>query len=191
MPIAPAAVRLKVAALALNAAVAGGCATAHAGDQPYRVKLSDIAIPDGATLGQVRRTIQPFPNWTLICDENLKARTKVCNVTQTFVDAGGATAFSWSLAATEGGKPLFILRAPASIGPDGAVVIEPASGQPLAASVEACDTVICIATLPLGPVLTAEIARREPVKISYDVAGGAVVLSAPLNGLAKAIAAIE
>jgi invasion protein IalB len=161
-----------------------------AGDQPFRVRLTDIAIPAGASLGEVRRTIQPFPNWTLICDENLKARTKVCNVTQSFVDAAGATAFSWSLAATEGGKPLFILRAPASVGPDGTISVKPASGKPLAAAVQACDAAICIATLPFGRALGDEITRGEPVTISYD-AGRPVALSAPLNGLAKAIAAID
>ena len=176
-------------ALALSLSLAGA-SQSRAGDQPFRVRLTDIAIPAGASLGEVRRTIQPFPNWTLICDENLKARTKVCNVTQSFLDAAGATAFSWSLAATEGGKPLFILRAPASVGRDGTISVKPASGKPLAAAVQACDAAICIATLPFGRALGDEIARGEPVIISYD-AGRPVVLSAPLNGLAKAIAAIE
>lgn len=174
----------------LAAAILLAVGPALAGEQPYRVKLTDIAIPDGASLGEIRRTIQPFPNWTLICDENLKARTKVCNVTQTFVDAAGTAVFSWSLAATENGSPVFILRAPASLGPKGEVAVKPASGKLLAAAVQACDASVCIATLPLGPALSREIARGEPVAISYD-AGGSVILSAPLNGLAKAIAAID
>jgi invasion protein IalB len=161
-----------------------------AGDQLYRVKRADIAIPAGASLGEVRRTLQPFPNWTLICDENLKARTKVCNVTQTFVDSFGASVFSWSLAATESGNPVFILRAPAAVGPAASVTVTPASGKPLAAAVEACDAVVCVATLPLESTLGLEIARGEPVRISYE-AGGPIILSAPLNGLAKAIAAID
>ena len=161
-----------------------------ADEQLYRVKLTDIVIPDGASLGEVRRTIQPFPNWTLICDENLKTRTKVCNVTQTFTDASGAAIFSWSLAATESGSPVFILRAPAGLGPKATIAVTPASGKPLAAAVLACDVTMCVATLPLGRTLSSEIALGEPVKISYD-AGRPVALSAPLNGLAKAIAAIE
>ena len=178
-----------VFALAISLSLAGASA-ARADDQPLRVKLTDIAIPAGASLGQIRRTTQPFPNWTLICDENLKAHTKVCNVTQSFVDAAGATAFSWSLAATEGGKPLFILRAPANVGVDATIDVKLASGKPLAAAVQACDAKICVATLPFGRALGNEIARGEPVIISYD-AGRPVALSAPLNGLAKAIAAID
>lgn len=159
-------------------------------DEFYRVKLTDIAIPDGASVGEVRRTFQPFPNWTLICDENLKARTKICNVTQTFVDAAGTTIFSWSLAATEGGKPVFILRAPASLGPNGSIAIQPVAAKPLAAKVQGCDARTCVAMLPLGPTLSQEIERSNLVTISYD-ADGPVSLSAPLNGLAKAIAAID
>jgi invasion protein IalB len=161
-----------------------------ADEQLYRVKLTDIAIPDGASLGEVRRTMQPFPNWTLICDENLKTRTKVCNVTQTFTDSSGAAIFSWSLAATESGSPVFILRAPAGLGPKATIAVTPASGKPLTAAVQACDVTMCVATLPLGRTLSSEIARGEPVKISYD-AGRPVILSAPLNGLARAIAAID
>lgn len=195
MPATRATIALSI--VALSHSLAG---TSFAGEQPYKVKLSDIAIPAGASLGEIRRTIQPFPNWTLICDENLKAHTKVCNVTQNFIDASGSTAFSWSLAATEAGKPVFVLRAPASLGPDGTISVKPASGKPLAAAVQACDSQTCIATLPLGRALSDDIAHGEPVKISYEVdshhtgdldATDVVTLSAPLNGLAKALAAIE
>jgi invasion protein IalB len=70
------------------------------------------------------------------------------------------------------------------------IAVTPASGKPLAAAVQACDATMCVATLPLARTLSSEIARGEPVRISYD-AGRPVTLSAPLNGLAKAIAAID
>jgi invasion protein IalB len=163
---------------------------ALANDSAYRVKLTDIAIPDGAALGEVRRTMQPFPNWTLICDENLKARTKICNVTQNFVDAAGAVVFSWSLAATEDGSPVFVLRAPASLGRKGSIAVRPTAGRPLTAPVQACDATTCIATLALASSLKDDIARAEPVTILY-AAERPVTLSAPLNGLARALAAID
>lgn len=159
--------------------------------QPYRVKLTDISIPDGASLGDVRRSFQPFPNWTLICDENLKARVKICNVTQTFADADGATVFSWSLAATEGGEPVFILRVPAHMHLKGPISVKPAKGGALSATVQACDASTCIATIPLNRTLSGEIAAAEPVTVSYEIASGPVTLSAPLNGLARAVAAID
>ena len=33
-------------------------------------------VPQGAELGRYRRTIQPFENWELRCDENLKTKKK-------------------------------------------------------------------------------------------------------------------
>lgn len=48
----------------------------------YRIKPSDVVLPPEVKLGDYQRTIRPFDNWTLICDENLKARKKVCNVSQ-------------------------------------------------------------------------------------------------------------
>ena len=52
----------------------------------YRIKPSDVAVPPDVKLGDYQRTIRPFENWTLICDENLKARKKVCNVSQIIED---------------------------------------------------------------------------------------------------------
>ena len=61
-----------------------------AGQEPvasgYRIKPSDVALPPDAKLGEYQRTTRPFENWTLICDENLQARQKVCNVTQIIED---------------------------------------------------------------------------------------------------------
>jgi invasion protein IalB len=168
----------------------GGSMPALANESAYRVKLTDIAIPKGAALGEVRRTMQPFPNWTLICDENLKTQTKICNVTQNFVDSAGAVVFSWSLAATEDGSPVFVLRAPASLGRKGSIAVRPTAGKPLSALVQACDATTCIATLALAPSLKDDIARAEPVTIFY-AAERPVTLSAPLNGLARALAAID
>jgi len=76
----------------------------------YRLKGPDIVLPPGVPLGQYRRFFQPFPNWTLVCDQNLKTQQVVCNVSQTLVDTKGRQVFSWSLAAEEGGRPYFILR---------------------------------------------------------------------------------
>jgi invasion protein IalB len=44
--------------------------------------------------GQYKRTIQPFENWTLICDENLKKKEKVCNLSQIISDASGNQVFA-------------------------------------------------------------------------------------------------
>ena len=96
--------------------VAGAAAQAEPPPSGYAVKPSDVAIPSGETLGEFRRTIQPFSNWTLICDESLKSKRRVCNVTQTIVSAQGTVAFNWSLVATAEGKPLMVMRVPAAVG---------------------------------------------------------------------------
>jgi invasion protein IalB len=171
----------------LQTAVPG---TVFSAETRYRVKPPDITIPKGATLGEMRRTFRPFPNWTLICDENLKEGVKICNITQTFIDANGATVFSWSLAASEAGHPVFILRAPPGVGPKGRIELKISNGQTLAADIQACDATTCIAMMPLGAQLRREIDRGEPVTIVYAVEKP-VSLHAPLYGLAKAIAAID
>src|SRR5882757_1793451 len=71
----------------------------------YTVKPSDVVIPDGEQLGQYRRVVQPFKNWILICDESLKSKRRVCNLTQSIVDQRGAPVFNWSFVATADGKP--------------------------------------------------------------------------------------
>ena len=42
----------------------------------YSIKPSEVSVPQGAELGRYHRTIQPFENWELRCDENLKRRRK-------------------------------------------------------------------------------------------------------------------
>lgn len=59
----------------------------------YSIKPSEVTVPPGAELGRYRRIIQPFENWNLICDENLKTMKKICNITQSIVDQNGQFAF--------------------------------------------------------------------------------------------------
>src|SRR5215510_13257201 len=77
---------------------------------PYVVKPSDVAIPEGEQLGAFRRIIQPFKNWTLICDESLTSKRRVCNITQSIINQQGTFVFNWTLVATADGKPLMMMR---------------------------------------------------------------------------------
>ncbi|GAA3267943.1 hypothetical protein GCM10020258_38780 [Sphingomonas yabuuchiae] len=87
----------------------------------FRVKPSDITLPEGLPAGQYRRIFQPFPNWTLVCDENLQKKQKICNVARTIQGPDGGTVFSWSLAAAQDGQPIFILRVPTNVGMGGLI----------------------------------------------------------------------
>ena len=159
----------------------------------YAVKPSDIALPQGAALGEYRRMTQPFENWVLICDENLKTRQKVCNITQTIVDQAGATAFSWSLAATEGGRPMMILRVPAAVGAQGLVSLEfPDRKTRVGVKTTGCNPNVCVGMTPVDPVMAEQIEKGASPRVSYATGlGSVVVFNAPLKGLATALAAIN
>ncbi len=136
---------------------------------------------------------QPFANWTLICDENLKTMKKVCNITQSIVDSEGQFAFSWSLAATEGGKPMMILRTRAELGEGKPVALNfPGRKEPVATLTDACDANVCVTYLPVGPVLREQIAKEANAQVSYkDTAETTIVFEAPLKGLSATLAAIK
>lgn len=164
----------------------------------YSVRRSEVAVPADVPLGQYRRVIRPFKNWTLICDENLRARRRVCNITQAIVDQAGAVAFSWSLAGSDGGSPVFILRAPAAVGADRPIALAFGDGSaPILVKTNGCDATVCVAIQQVGPRLRGYIAKGVVVQVSFSVtpAGASgtprlMGLYAPLEGLSKAIEAI-
>jgi len=155
----------------------------------FSIKPSVVAVPKGAELGRYRRIIQPFENWELICDENLKAKKKICNITQSILDREGRFAFSWSVAATEQGKPIMILRTRPGLGMKKPLNF-PGRTEPVIAETYACDPSVCVALLPVGPVLREQIAKAAIVQISYqDIEN--LAFEAPLQGVSAALAAIK
>ncbi|HEX8047504.1 invasion associated locus B family protein [Rhizobium sp.] len=163
--------------------------------QQYSIKPSEVVLPEGVAPGQYRRIIRPFNNWTLICDENLKKKQRVCNITQTIVDARGAMAFSWSLAGTSNGNPIMIIRVPASVGKGNPVQISFSSQKnPVNAKTEDCDQTVCLILQPVGPVLREQINKQVDVRITYaNPANGndPIVIGTTLKGLPTALAAIK
>lgn len=166
-----------------NQAAAGG----------YKIKSSDVLVPEGVPLGKYRRIIHPFENWTLICDENLKTRRKVCNISQTFTDEAGAQVFSWSLAANVDGKPFMILRVPPAIGAGSEISLRLAgTDRDIDVAVKACDASVCIGYQPVGPILRQEIVKETTARVSYSLSVGQnVSIDAPFKGLAAALSAIK
>lgn len=158
-----------------------------------RIKESEVRPPQGVAPGQYRRIVQPFSNWTLICDENLQDRTRICNVTQSIVDQADRQVFSWSVAATQEGQPFMILRAMPGLGPDGAITLSiPDGGNPVRVTVEGCNDIVCVGTVPIGPRLRPQVAGGGVIGISYATAAGeTIAISAPLAGIEDALTAIE
>ena len=152
----------------------------------YRVKPVEGAPAAPGT----RRTIERFGAWTLICDE-AKGR-RVCNASQSIVDADGDLAFSWSLAATSGGEPVFLIRAPVTGFPARTVTLGFGSDETVI-RLETCDTRLCLGFLPLGPGIVKRIKERGGVAIRYRTHEGAAptALTASLDGLGTAIGSIR
>ena len=183
----------RLACLALTIWACGTSAIAQPAPSGYVVKPSDVVVPEGETLGEFRRMIQPFKNWTLICDESLKSKRRVCNVTQTIVSAQGAVAFNWSLVATADGKPLMVMRLPAAVGTG--QPIELAMGEKpdrIVAKTDHCDAAFCVATIAIGDMLRRHIRAGTPCRVSYPLSQAQpVVLEAPLDGLYVALSKLK
>ncbi|AZO44995.1 invasion associated locus B family protein [Mesorhizobium sp. M7D.F.Ca.US.005.01.1.1] len=160
---------------------------------PYRIKPSDVVVPPDVKLGEYQRTIRPFENWTLICDENLKARKKVCNVSQVIEDASGKMAFSWSLAATQDGKPYMILRTAPNAKSDGLVSLRfDGQAQPIDVHLNGCNEMVCVGMLPVGRVMRRQISQSATPAISYStVDGQTITVAATLKGLSEALSPLK
>lgn len=175
--------------------LAGGVSAAGQDASPeprYWIKPSEVSVPADVPIGLYRRLIQPFKNWTLICDENLKSKQRICNVAQIVVDEAGSTVFSWSLAATAEGKPMMILRVPPAEGRGTTVHLSFSDRkEPVRVEVANCDPDVCLGTVPVGPILRSHIGRQSTVGVCYGTQKGAVSFNLPFQGLAQALEAIE
>jgi invasion protein IalB len=184
------AVALSMTCLLLAGPLAAGQEAVPSG---YRIKPSEVVVPPDAKLGEYQRTTRPFENWTLICDENLKARQRVCNVTQIVEDQAGQVAFSWSLAATKEGNLFMILRTAPVAKSDGLVSLSfEGRKEPVKIQLDGCNEAVCIGMLPVGPIMREQISKNAASTISYPTTDGRTInVTATLKGLSKAVAAIE
>ncbi|WP_235901899.1 invasion associated locus B family protein [Ochrobactrum quorumnocens] len=167
-------------------------AAAQAQNHRYFLKPSEVALPKGAQWGEIRRSIQPFENWTLICDENLKRKEKTCNVSQIITDQAGVAIFSWSLAATKNGEPFLLLRVPPLVEKQQALKVSfPGRAKPVVLDYKGCDDKICLAMLPVGPITREHIDRESDVTIGFSQNRQPVEIVVPLKGLKAALNAIH
>ena len=157
----------------------------------YRIKPPEIALPEGAARGSIRRLIRPFGPWTLICDEDLRRREKICNVSQSILDRAGAVVFNWSLTATRAGAPAFILRAPLAGPGRPTLSVRVAAADPQPVALARCDARQCLGFLEVTPALQGAIRAGSAVEIAYQSGADAVRFATTLDGLAGALAAIR
>ena len=159
----------------------------------YRVHPPEGAPPPGDAPGDTRRMIQAFGGWTLICDENLRRRRRVCNASQSIVDGDGVFAFSWSLAATSAGAPVFVVRAPVGAWSAHTVGLAFGTAEETVIRLESCNASLCLGFLPVDEALRRAIAGRAAVRVRYRRSESAapVAIATSLDGLAAAIAGIK
>lgn len=176
--------------LLLSAHCAAGQEQASSG---FRIRPSEVAVPATAKLGEYQRTIRPFENWILICDENLTVRQRVCNVTQSIENQAGQIAFSWSLAATDDGKPYMILRTAPIAMSDGVVSLKfEGRTEPVKVQIDGCTQAVCVGMLPVGPIMREQISKNAAPIISYPTRDGKTIsVTATLQGLSTAVEAIK
>lgn len=179
-----------VACLLLSGQYAAGQEVISSG---FRIRPSEVAVPADVKLGEYQRTLRPFENWTLVCDENLKARQRVCNVTQVIENQAGQLAFSWSLAATKEGKPYMILRTAPVARSDGLVSLKfEGRSEPVRIRLDGCNEAVCVGMLPVGPIMREQISKNAAPTVSYPTRDGKTVsVTATLKGLSTAVEAIN
>lgn len=162
--------------------------------ETYRIRPPDMVLPADLEPGQLRRIIHPFPNWILICDENLKEMQRICNVSQTIIDEQGEMVFSWSLAASEDGKPAMIVRAPRIKGiKPGLELAFRKDEAPYPVEFDQCDDRLCLTYVPVGPRFRSAISEDRPIRVTIvrPEPLGRISFVAPLLGLNQALGAIE
>ncbi|WP_273795066.1 invasion associated locus B family protein [Brucella intermedia] len=159
----------------------------------FRIRPSEVTVPEGIRPGQYQRIIRPFENWTLICDENLQKKERVCNVTQIIENQAGQMAFSWSLAATQDGNPYLILRTAPVAKADGSVSLKfDGRKEPVQVALDGCNQAVCVGMLPVGPIMREQIAKNTAPRVSYATTDGrTITVTATLKGLAKAVESIN
>ncbi|WP_206611538.1 invasion associated locus B family protein [Falsirhodobacter deserti] len=171
----------------------GGVAGQEVISSGFRIRPSEVAVPSDVRIGEYERTIRPFENWTLICDEDLQKRQRICNVTQIIENQAGQMVFSWSLAATNEGRPYMIIRTAPIANTEGLIsFIFEGRSEPVQIEFDGCNQTVCLGMLPVGPITREQIARNAAPTISYPTIDGKTIsVTAPLKGLSEAVEAIN
>ncbi|WP_455482184.1 invasion associated locus B family protein [Bartonella sp. B35(2025)] len=158
----------------------------------YTVHPPRLSVPGGAP-GEIRRVITQFYNWTLICDEKQKLKQGICNVTQTVHDQEDNTIFSWSLVATQNGEAVMLFRTLPQADTDIPIkMFLDGVKKPILIRYTQCNQAICLAQLPVGPILSKQIEQNKNVRIFYKVKGGKIFsFTVPFKGLNEALYSLQ
>ena len=180
----------RIASTVLVFSILAGTALAAPAGPSFTVVPSSIQPPPGVELGSFRRSFQPFKNWTLVCDEDLSKKQRICNIRQEIAIEGAGTIFSWAMAATDNGQPRMLVTAPAAIGNGGEVMLS-FDGEASFAAKATCNERACTALIPVGPQIRRHITEKLDIGISFLAPPvGVVQFDAPMDGLGDALKAV-
>lgn len=158
----------------------------------FRVRPSSVTVPDGVPIGHYRRIIHPFENWTLVCDDNLFSKIRLCDIRQEVEIVGAGVIFSWALTASENGPPMMKLLGPAGIGVHGEIILTFSDGMTHRVKMLSCNSSICLGHSPAGPKTQHHITAELPINISFNINElGNISFSVPMKGLKDALKASE
>ena len=159
----------------------------------YRIKPSEVIVPNDVPLGKYRRVIQPFSNWTLVCDENINAKQKICNVTQVIVDQNDELVLNISLAATKEGAPFFFVRTPSNIDKNkGFSVLLPSINKIYRFEIDGCNDIVCVGKFPVLSVINRHILNKSIIDISYYMGEkNELSVRVMLDGLSSALNSLD
>lgn len=158
----------------------------------YRVRPPSLEIPAQVPVGQYRRIIHPFKNWTVVCDDNLAEETRVCDIRQEIEIAGAGVIFSWALSASEYGPPVMKMIVPAAVGSAGKVILEFSDSSTHDVAITDCNATSCQGYAPAGPKTQRHIDEELPIGISFNVEPlGTLSFEAPMKGLRSALSVVQ
>ncbi|WP_156851762.1 invasion associated locus B family protein [Bartonella refiksaydamii] len=173
-----------------------GVSLANENSNIYTIHPPHLSIPKGE-LGETRRIIMQFYNWTLICDEKEDEKQKrkqgICNVTQTVHDQEDNTIFSWSLVSTKNGQAVMLFRTLPNTDTNVPLrMFLEGVKKPLLIHYTQCNETVCLAQSPIGAVLSEQIEQDKKVRISYKIKEGKIFsFIVPFKGLSTALNSLQ
>jgi invasion protein IalB len=165
--------------------------SASGAEESYRLKPFDHAPT--AQNGEVRRSLQPFQGWTLICDEQVKQRTRVCNVSQVLVNSSsGEMAFSWTLAGTKAGEAVMIVRMPRAEGTVRWIGLKlDGMAKPVDVALTSCDQRVCLGFVGMNKEFTQALRRGGPAEVIFTEEGRFKTIPTSTAGLSAALRSVR
>lgn len=98
----------------------------------------------------------------------------------------------WSLAATEDGEPMMILRTRPDMAGDRVTIAFAGLTEQIPVTIRECDQTACAGLLRVSPFLRRQIVAGLDARITYSLRnGGILTFAAPLQGLASALEGID